>query len=112
MEKVTNIEQEVKEKFKPFSAGAPTMILQNGFGQALAFWISKGRNEHKVMLNIVKEWLSYSENDVQNNFVPRTESYQEFFQAVSTMTQSNYLTVQKETLALLEWIKRFANAGL
>ena len=88
------------------------MILQNGFGQALAFWISKGRNEHKVMLNIVKEWLSYSENDVQNNFVPRTESYQEFFQAVSTMTQSNYLTVQKETLALLEWIKRFANAGL
>ena len=112
LEKVTNIAQEAKEKFKPFSAGAPSMILQNGFGQALAFWIAKGRNEHRSMFNIVKEWLSYTNNDVQNNFVPKTQSDQAFFQAISGMTQSEYLTAQKETLALLEWVKRFANAGL
>ena len=28
----------VKE-LKAFSAGAPSMILKNGFGQALAFWM-------------------------------------------------------------------------
>jgi CRISPR-associated protein Cmr5 len=110
--KVTSIPQEAKERFKPFSAGAPSMILQNGFGQALAFWIAKGKNEHRAMFNIVKEWLSYTKNDVHNKFVTKTQSDQEFFQAISGMTQSEYLTAQKETLALLEWVKRFANAGL
>jgi CRISPR type III-B/RAMP module-associated protein Cmr5 len=64
LDKVTNISPETKERFKPFSAGAPSMILQNGFGQATAFWISKskGKDEHMAMFNIVKEWLC------QNNF--------------------------------------------
>lgn len=112
LEKVSKMAPEAKAKFKPFSAGAPSMILQNGFGQALAFWISKGRNEHMDMFNIVRDWLSYENKDVRNNFVRRTESHQEFLQAISKMTQSEYLTAQKETLALLEWIKRFANAEL
>lgn len=109
---VTDIVQEAKDRFKPFSAGAPSMILQNGFGQALAFWVAKGKPEHRSMFNIVKEWLSYDSNDVHNNFVPKTQSDVEFFQAISSMSQSEYLAAQKETLSLLEWVKRFANAGL
>lgn len=112
LEKVTSIPANTKERFKPFSAGAPSMILQNGFGQALAFWVSKGKPEHMAMFNIVTEWLSYEENDVHNNFVPEVESTQAFFQAISTMDQSRYLSAQNETLALLEWVKRFANADL
>jgi len=34
LNKVVDIPQDKKDKFKPFSAGAPSMILQNGFGQA------------------------------------------------------------------------------
>lgn len=112
LKKVTDIPQEKKERFKPFSAGAPSMILQNGFGQALAFWISKGKDEHMAMFNIVEEWLSYENNDVHNNLVGRTTSHREFLEAISGMRQSEYLRAQKETLALLEWVKRFANAGL
>lgn len=33
------------EEFKRFCAGAPSVILQNGFGQALAFWYSKKKNQ-------------------------------------------------------------------
>jgi len=110
--KVTTIRTETKEKFKTFSSGAPSMILQNGFGQALAFWVSKGKPEHKVMFELVRDWLSYENNDVCNRFVERTGSPKEFFEAISRMTQREYLAAQKETLALLEWVKRFANADL
>lgn len=105
LKKVISVPNDKKEKFKPFSAGAPSMILQNGFGQALAFWISKGKDEHMAMFNIVKEWL------LLNKFVA-VENKADFIQDISVMEQSKYLAAQKETLALLEWVKRYANAGL
>ena len=105
LNKVVAIQPDKKEKFKPFSAGAPSMILQNGFGQALAFWISKAKDEHMTMFNIVKEWLC------QNNFATG-QSKTDFIRNISQMDQTKYLTAQKETLALLEWVKRYANAGL
>lgn len=105
LEKVVNIQPEIKEKFKPFSAGAPSMILQNGFGQALAFWISKHRDEHIAMFSIVKDWLCL-------NNLAGGQSQSDFIRNISQMEQTDYLTAQKETLALLEWVKRFANAGL
>lgn len=108
LDSVVSIPPNIKEKFKPFSAGAPSMILQNGFGQALAFWISKGKggnNEHMTMFNIVKDWLC------QNNMAEGQDNT-EFIRNLSKMSQTRYLAAQKETLALLEWAKRYANAGL
>ncbi|MBC8391015.1 MAG: type III-B CRISPR module-associated protein Cmr5 [Deltaproteobacteria bacterium] len=105
LSKVVGIPQDKKNKFKPFSAGAPSMILQNGFGQALAFWISKSKDEHMAMLDIVKEWLC------QNNLATG-QSKTDFILNISQMDQTRYLTAQKETLALLEWVKRYTNAGL
>ena len=92
-------------KFKSFSAGAPAMILKNGFGQTLAFWVAKGKSEHKAMFEIVAEWLK------KNNYVTNTNK-SEFLQEITTMSQNKYLLCQEETLKLLEWIKRFANAEL
>jgi len=114
LEKVMGIRSDVKDKFKTFSAGAPSMILQNGFGQALAFWASKqnSKPECGVMLNMVREWLCYENGDVHNSFVKKNETPSDFFEAISIMGQIEYLTAQKETLALLEWVKRFANADL
>ena len=113
LKKTTGMQAEIKKKFKPFSAGAPSMILQNGFGQALAFWLAKGKDEHLAMFDIVREWLSYKNEDVNNNFVkPADNSAQAFINAISDMPQQEYLTAQKETLALLEWVKRYANAEL
>ncbi len=100
------------DKFKSFSAGAPTMILKNGFGQALAFWVAKGHEEHIAMFNIVKEWLSYdNDDDIHNRFAQNHEQTA-FLQEISQMQQQQYLTCQTETLKLLEWVKRYANADL
>jgi len=58
-----------------------------------------------TMFNIVKEWLC------QNNLTTG-QNTTEFIRNISQLDQSQYLTAQKETLALLEWVKRYANAGL
>jgi CRISPR-associated protein Cmr5 len=109
LEKVLAIPEDKKKDFKSFSAGAPSMILQNGFGQALAFWLSKAKegDKHRVLFNMVKEWL------VDNKLVKsQNNSDPDFIKALSAMEQLDYLTAQKETLALLEWVKRYANADL
>lgn len=108
-----------KDKFSSFTAGAPAMILQNGFGQTLAFWLAKGtkngriddNDKHIILLDIVKDWLSYQHEDVKNCFVKEKDRTKLLHELMS-MTQKDYLTVQNEALALLEWVKRFANADL
>lgn len=97
-----------KDKFKSFTAGAPSMILQNGFGQTLAFWLAKGKNEHIALFNIVARWLKQTD---QINFKDCTNS-KDFIVKLSGMEQMDYQKNQNEALALLEWVKRFANADL
>jgi len=106
------LDEKAKKDFKSFSAGAPSMILQNGFGQALAFWLSKKTDKHLNLFDIVMKWLSYDNGkDVKNAFASKNER-KEFIKELSEMKQSKYLTAQKETLALLEWVKRYASADL
>jgi len=99
-----------REDFKSFSAGLPSMILQNGFGQALAFLAAKAKSfeftdKHYAALKIILAWLVNRELLIQGN-------EKEQILQISTMTQRNYLRAQRETLAMLEWLKRYANAAL
>ncbi|MBW1737224.1 MAG: type III-B CRISPR module-associated protein Cmr5 [Deltaproteobacteria bacterium] len=121
LEKVLAIPENTKKDFKSFSAGAPSTILQNGFGQAMAYWLSKGTDKnlkikkddkHIVIFNMIREWLSYKNSDVNNNFIKKTSSETEFVKELSDLDQRRYLAAQREALALLEWVKRYANAGL
>ncbi len=112
LNKVLQLQHSRIEKLKNFSAGAPSMILKNGFGQTLAFWKQKWQAEHQAMFTIIVEWLSYdNNNDIKNTFATETDPRQ-FLQELTTMPQEKYLTCQQETLKLLEWVKRFANADL
>jgi CRISPR-associated protein Cmr5 len=106
-----------REDFKSFSAGLPSMILQNGFGQALAFLAAKGSKEqsgqirfktedkHYAALKIILAWL------VKRKILTAGDEKAQIMQ-VSNMEQMTYLRAQRETLAMLEWLKRYANAAL
>lgn len=102
--------------FKTFCAGAPSVILQNGFGQALAFWYAKTKGnsgeKYRVLLDIIIKWLCLNQGDVQNRFIPECTDTREMVLSLAKMNQESYLNAQQETLALLEWIKRYANALL
>lgn len=103
------------KNFKSFAAGAPTLILQNGLAQALAFWAAKVKSNdtvtnEKYILHVITSWFSDAENplhfskDNLDNFT--------FIKNILGKDQSEYLAIQRETLALLEWVKRYANAFL
>jgi len=108
-----------REEFKNFSAGLPAMILQNGFGQALAFLAAKGSKEdkktkkiifmkndkHYAAFTIICEWLCLQK-------ILSGDDEIEKLTRVSSLEQADYLHAQRETLAMLEWLKRYANAGL
>jgi len=113
-------QEKAKKDFRSFSAGAPSMILQNGFGQTLAFWLVKGtdkdgrikkNDKHIELFDIVKDWLSYQNADVKNIFAKEKDKTK-LMNELMSMTQKDYLVAQNEALALLEWVKRFANADL
>ena len=102
---------------KSFAAGAPTIILQNGLGQALAFWASKMKvdknghwNNEKYILYVIKSWFANAENPFK--FIESNTDEKSFITNLINKDQDKYLEIQKETLAMLEWFKRYANAFL
>ena len=108
-----------RSDFKNFSSGLPAMILQNGFGQTLAFLVAKGSKENKrgekiefsendkhyIAFCIITEWLKKRKLLVRNTPL-------DMLLEISEMDQCRYLQAQRETLAMLEWLKRYANAAL
>ncbi len=99
----------LREDFKTFTAGLPALILQNGFGQALAFLKAKanGQDKHQHSFSIIVNWLVN-----RNILTPEDNNDVGYLEQISTMDQQEYLQAQKETLAMLEWLKRYANAEL
>lgn len=124
LEQVLSIDT-ITDDFRSFAAGAPSMILKNGFGQTMAFWYQKGskkdgkdnrkvnpNDKHILLLEMVRNWLSLKHGDVKNKYIKETETIKMFLGELSKMDQRGYLAAQEEALRLLEWIKRYANAGL
>jgi len=103
----------VAKDLATFIVGTPTMILQNGFGQTMAFLLAKcggacGENErlsdkHYFTFRAIAGW-----SHIINSRVP--EDHMGFFQAVSGLDQQEYLTLQEEALKMLQWLKRYAKA--
>lgn len=103
-----------REKFAKLVLGLPAMILQNGLGQTLAFLLSKGTDKngkidgndrHIVAFHIMVGWL--------NKRGPlRSSEPGDAVKALSGVSQQEYLYAQDEAMKVLEWVKRYANAGL
>ena len=108
LEKLEKLPKDLRSDFKPFTAGLPALILQNGFGQALAFLKAKanGPDKHQEAFSIIVAWL------VKRDILKNAGNDTEYLKQISRMEQQAYLHAQKETLAMLEWLKRYANAEL
>jgi len=107
------LEKRAVEKLANFSSGAPSVILQNGFGQAMAFWYAKASDkkgdtdEHKIITDIIEEWTR-KRPMFSKHF--REGDSKIFLEDIMNLEQEDYRQVQIETIKLLEWVKRFANA--
>ena len=104
LEQIQNLGSDRKE-FGNLVKGLPAMILQNGFGHVLAFLLAKGTDKHTQVFEIIVKWLKNQK--LLSNTTPEVA-----VKELSTMPQSQYVMAQNEALEVLEWVKRYANAGL
>lgn len=91
-----------------FFVGMPTMVLTNGIGQSMAFLLSKKKKEqHARTFEILKTWLSLEVSELAVN---AQNNNMQFLKNFALIDQQKYLTAQKEALAMLNWLKRYARA--
>jgi CRISPR-associated protein Cmr5 len=93
-----------------FIVGTPTMILQNGLGQTMAFLLAKCpskeqtmANKHYFTFNAIVQWIRKVKPAIPADPMG-------FFNTVSNLDQQDYLTLQDEALKMLQWLKRYAKA--
>ena len=95
-----------KGKYGSIVRKLPSYILTNGLGQTLAFLKAKGKgepgNEHEILYQHLEGWLQ-KQLDINSKFLDWL---------VNTATSQQYRLATMEALALLQWLKRFAEAEL
>ncbi len=113
LNELTRLEQSqpIDKEFANFIVGTPTMILENGFAQTMAFLLSKcndnskrtSGNKHYFTFQAIAGWS----HEINSNIPTEPRA---FFSAVSNLDQRDYLTIQEEALKMLQWLKRYARA--
>ena len=93
--------KEFASEYKALVASAPADIQINGLGQTLAFWLSKGKNEHETLYSHVSTWV-----------IQRMGANGNLLQWITQTDSTRYRQATVETLAFLGWLKRFAQAEL
>ncbi len=102
---------EVKDKpfagdYRTIAVKTPSLILTNGLGQTLAFLKAKGKgdpsDEHEVLYQHMSNWLKQQ--------LKLNDDLLEWI--VNSANSQQYRLATMEALALLQWLKRFAEAIL
>jgi CRISPR-associated protein Cmr5 len=101
------------KKYGQLARSAPADVQTNGLGQTLAFWRANGfkagkaqQNEHAQLLEDVSQWV------MEERFHWSHEKGLLGWITGNGATTDRYRQATVETLALLVWLKRFAEAEL
>ena len=95
--------------------GAPALIMGSGLMQTLAFLRAKNKPQHLALLGHVCRWLGRTLGGTpvtqQEHFPPELAAeFANVMDALHRAPSSLYLRATEETLALLRWIRQFADA--
>ncbi|MDH7477716.1 MAG: type III-B CRISPR module-associated protein Cmr5 [Candidatus Bathyarchaeota archaeon] len=96
-------DEDIEEKYSSYVKRAPALILTNGLGNTLAFYRSKDEKAYKLLYEHINGWFKkkcHINQDVIEWLISENTSSLDIFR------------VTKEILALLSWMKRFAEAEL
>jgi CRISPR type III-B/RAMP module-associated protein Cmr5 len=103
---------EAKVKLNTHIHKSPSLILQCGLGQALAFLLADAEGKltpSKILYNTLQDWLCGARND---DLPMRVYTSAELIDALVRGSRSEYFRAQEESLMLLNWLKKFADAKL
>ncbi len=110
LEIVESLKDEKLENYVSYVKALPATILQNGLGQAMATLLAAAKgnpqDDHRRLYDHVEKWLckknASSPYFGQNNLMKE----------ITTNNEAAYIHAQAETMAYLEWLKKFAVAYL
>lgn len=108
--KVREVPNQLRSDYQTLVKGFSATIVTNGLGQACAMLLAKAENKdasnsaHRRLYEHLSDWL-LKEAKVYKDA-------KELIDAVVGHGQSQYVRAQAESLAYLEWLKKFAQAYL
>lgn len=100
----------LEQEYKSVAESLSAIIVMNGLGQAAATLLAragkktKDKSAHRQLFDHLEEWLCSSSS--------QTGFRAALMDSIVNSDQSTYLHAQAEALALLVWLKKFAQAFL
>lgn len=108
-----NASSEHKSKLSTHIHKTPSLILQCGLGQALAFLLADAGADHtkpsKLLYNELQIWLCGQRTE---QYPMRVYPNGNFIDALVNGSRHDYFRTQEESLLLLDWLKKFAASKL
>jgi CRISPR-associated protein Cmr5 len=96
--------QSVKSNQKEYGSlvrGFAAMIRQDGLGPALAFLAAKGKDHHNMLNKHLSRWVLGE---------MKVSGHTDLLKWLLSQDSATYRLAASETLAYLNWLKRFAEA--
>lgn len=112
----------VKREYATLVRSVPSMVLNNGLGQALAFLLARAEGNHEKpaykLYKELQEWLYGLDSTEHPERVYHPDSQQSGAQSDPLITKlmagsrAEYQHAQHTALLLLSWMRKFADAYL
>jgi CRISPR-associated protein Cmr5 len=110
LKSVTQVQaKKFRDEYKSYAESLPANIVINGLGQACAMLLAQagGENDaHRLLYDHLQDWLCGAEHAA---VYPNDK---DLVKAVINHGQREYVRAQFESLAYLNWLKKFAQAYL
>lgn len=109
------VQQSIITDYTREAKGAPALIMGSGLMQTLAYLRAKGKPQHLALLGHLCRWLGRTLGGVpitnQDRFPPEPAAdFASVMAALHAAPSSLYLRATEEALALLRWIRQYADA--
>ncbi len=102
----------IRKEYARLVRRLPVMVLRNGLGQAIAFHVAQAKDQLDSapgqIVRDLSEWL-IRERDIYKG---DPGSLKALITAITDSDSIAYRRAQAEVLALLDWMKKFADAFL
>ena len=99
---VEDTNEDMRKKYKSGAKKLPVLIKTNGLGQTLAF-IDNRDDGNRKLYDMISEWLSHKQLIALNQGGNLVD-------VVIGKPSNEYRQITTETLALLNWVRRFVDS--
>ncbi len=105
VEFLTKNKDKVSKDFAGLAKSFPASVINNGLGPAVAFLKQKGKTQHELLEEALREWLLE-----KADHMPWGTKRPGLIESIAANDSSVYRAVTNEALAYLSWLRRLATA--